>query len=150
MYELLIMRFCVQVKNKPCARRTSYMRLISWIHHRGSETTVINSVHTWNQCAGGPSPINLSNFLFQDFLLFSFLSRLYMLLSMGQFTPLLYISSHNFFLLHPPSLLESSLSLLCVHHWLVLPICLSLPCLCAPPPLRDRTARCVHNLPILR
>jgi hypothetical protein len=33
-----IIRFCVQVKNKPCKRCTSYMRLISWIHPRGSET----------------------------------------------------------------------------------------------------------------
>ncbi len=28
---------CVYVINKPCVRRTGYMRLISWIHRRGSE-----------------------------------------------------------------------------------------------------------------
>jgi hypothetical protein len=28
---------CVWVINKPCVRRTGYMRLISWTHHRGSE-----------------------------------------------------------------------------------------------------------------
>jgi hypothetical protein len=32
------MRFCVQVKNKPCKRRIGFMRLIPWIHPRGSGT----------------------------------------------------------------------------------------------------------------
>jgi hypothetical protein len=41
------MRFCVQVKNKPCVRRTSYMRLISWIHSRGSETILNTSIAGW-------------------------------------------------------------------------------------------------------
>ncbi len=43
------MKFCVQVKNKPCVRCTSNMRLISWIHPRGSETEgklPTNSCHT--------------------------------------------------------------------------------------------------------
>jgi hypothetical protein len=35
------MRYCVQVKNKPCTRRPGYMRLISWIHPRGSGTSSI-------------------------------------------------------------------------------------------------------------
>ncbi len=35
------MRFCVHLKNKPSARRTSYMHLISCIHHRGSETVML-------------------------------------------------------------------------------------------------------------
>jgi hypothetical protein len=34
------MRFCVQVKNKPCKRCTSYMRLISWTHPLGSKTII--------------------------------------------------------------------------------------------------------------
>ncbi len=29
---------CVQVKNKPCVEYIIIMRLISWIHSRGSET----------------------------------------------------------------------------------------------------------------
>jgi hypothetical protein len=38
IYDLWIMRIlCVQVKNKPCRRYTSYMRLIPWIHPCGSE-----------------------------------------------------------------------------------------------------------------
>jgi hypothetical protein len=36
------MRFCVQVKNKPCTRRAGYMRLISWIHPRGSRTIPVS------------------------------------------------------------------------------------------------------------
>ncbi len=32
--------FCVQVKNKPCVKYTTVMRLISWIHTRGSETLI--------------------------------------------------------------------------------------------------------------
>jgi hypothetical protein len=38
------MRFRVHVKNKknkPCARKTGYMHLISWIHPRGSETLMM-------------------------------------------------------------------------------------------------------------
>jgi hypothetical protein len=34
--------FCVQVKNKPCMKYTTVMRLISWIHTRGSETDISN------------------------------------------------------------------------------------------------------------
>jgi hypothetical protein len=30
--------FCVQVKNKPCVKYIVVMRLIPWIHSRGSET----------------------------------------------------------------------------------------------------------------
>jgi hypothetical protein len=37
---LLITLLCVQVINKPCVRRTGYMRLISWIHHHGGEQVV--------------------------------------------------------------------------------------------------------------
>jgi hypothetical protein len=40
------MRFYVQVKNKPCVRKMSYMRLISWIHPRGSKTICICNWHT--------------------------------------------------------------------------------------------------------
>ncbi len=36
IYYLWITRFIVQVKIKPCTRRTGYMRLISWTHPRGS------------------------------------------------------------------------------------------------------------------
>jgi hypothetical protein len=43
---LQIMMPCVKVINKPCVRRTVYMRLISWIHRRGSEHICI--VH-WNE-----------------------------------------------------------------------------------------------------
>jgi hypothetical protein len=39
------MRFCVQVKNKPCARRIGYKRLISWIHPHGSETASLPHVN---------------------------------------------------------------------------------------------------------
>ncbi len=41
------MRFCVKVKNKPCIRRTGYMRLISWIHPCGSERVFLKYI-----CAG--------------------------------------------------------------------------------------------------
>ncbi len=34
---LRITTVCVQVINKPCAREIGYMRLISWIRHRGNE-----------------------------------------------------------------------------------------------------------------
>jgi hypothetical protein len=37
-----IIRFCVQVKNKPYERYTSYMRLISWIYPCGSETILLH------------------------------------------------------------------------------------------------------------
>jgi hypothetical protein len=32
----------VQVKNKPCVKYTTAMRLISWIHTRGRETIMSN------------------------------------------------------------------------------------------------------------
>jgi hypothetical protein len=34
---LQITLLCVKVINKPCVRRTRYICLISWIHHRGSK-----------------------------------------------------------------------------------------------------------------
>ncbi len=34
--------FYVQVKNKPCVEYTITMRLISWIHSRGSETGIVS------------------------------------------------------------------------------------------------------------
>ncbi len=40
------MRFCVQVKNKPCVRCTSNMGLISWIRPHGSETVITHD--TWD------------------------------------------------------------------------------------------------------
>jgi hypothetical protein len=40
VHDLWIMRFWVQVKNKPCVRRSSNMCLISWIHPRGSDTGI--------------------------------------------------------------------------------------------------------------
>ncbi len=45
---LRITLFCVQVKNKPCIRRTGNMRLIPWTHPRGSET--LSPMHS--KCAG--------------------------------------------------------------------------------------------------
>jgi hypothetical protein len=35
--------FCVQVKNKPCVKYTTIMRLISWINTRGSKTMAITA-----------------------------------------------------------------------------------------------------------
>jgi hypothetical protein len=43
IYDLGITRFWVQVKNKPCVRRTGYIRLMSWIHHLGSEAIIITT-----------------------------------------------------------------------------------------------------------
>ncbi len=40
------MGFCVQVKNKPCIRRTGYINLISWIHPHGSGTQLSNCSET--------------------------------------------------------------------------------------------------------
>jgi hypothetical protein len=41
---------CVQVKNKPCTRRIGCMRLISWIHPRGSRIITIR-VNYWDRPA---------------------------------------------------------------------------------------------------
>ncbi len=43
---LQITLICVQVINKPCAREAKYMRLISWIYHRGSEQYHLSTYFT--------------------------------------------------------------------------------------------------------
>jgi hypothetical protein len=40
----------VKAKNKPCIRRTGYMRLIPWTHPRGSETQM--TVWAFNNVLG--------------------------------------------------------------------------------------------------
>jgi hypothetical protein len=47
MYSVHINTFCVKVKNKLCVKNTIVMRLISWIHTRGSETTEVK-LFWWN------------------------------------------------------------------------------------------------------